>query len=364
MIKGAGTALQVAEAIEDGLLEGNRQLKTNKLPLADGGEGTLDILGSVYGGKLKKVIVNDPLGRPMQGHYLMLKKKAVVELAVASGLPLLATGERNPIETNTFGTGQLIHDAINMGCEEIILSIGGSATNDAGVGIATALGFRFYDQNGHLLSPKGGNLGRISRIESPEKNTLNAIKIKVLCDVTNPFTGLKGAVSVYSPQKGAGPDAMELLEHGMVHFRDLIKQWRGIDLDEIPGSGAAGGVGGGMVAFFNAELVSGIDYLMDELKLEEQVKFSDLIITAEGSLDNQTFEGKTIGGLLKVVRKWEKPVIALAGNIDMTWQEIREAGLTAAFSIQTGVTDLPTAMSNTLKNIRNLSANLAKVLRI
>lgn len=362
--KGAATNLQVAKAMEEGLLEGNPQLKIVTLPLADGGEGTLDVMDAVHKGTLHQLKVKDPLGRPVDAHYLTFENKAVVELAVASGLSVIETDERDPTQTNTFGTGQLIADAIGKGYKEIILSIGGSATNDAGTGIATALGFQFYDHHGLLIDPNGGNLESIHRIEPPASENMISFQMKVLCDVTNPFTGPEGAVMTYGMQKGAGHEDMEVMERGMVHFKDLVLKWMGIDLDTLPGAGAAGGVGGGMVAFFNAELVSGIEYLMKELKMVEKVQDCDLILTGEGSLDYQTLHGKTIGGLLKVAKEHGKPVVAFAGNVSLSGAEFRGAGLSAAFSIQPGVVDLPGAMRDTLKNVRDLASNLARILSI
>ena len=242
---------------------------------------------------------------------------------------------------------------------EIILCIGGSATNDAGCGIAHALGYRFLDRHGHDFLPVGDTLIDIAEIIAPERCL---IKVRVLCDVTNPFTGPQGATFVYGPQKGATPDDLDRLERGMIHFKSLISKWKSIDLDSIPGSGAAGGVGGGMVAFFDATLESGIHYFMDKLQIEKAIQNCDLVFTGEGKIDYQTKHGKLISGITTLAQKYQKPVIALCGALDLSTEEISSLGLTAAFSILSQLYTEEAAFSNTPRLISETTSQIIRVI--
>ncbi len=300
--KGSLTGLEFCNAVERGLKKHIADVEILKLPLADGGDGTVETLQFYTGGEFFNVEVNDPLHRKINAHYLFAEEKriAFIEMAEASGIRLLKTDELNPLQTSTYGTGELIKNAIEKGAEHIILGIGGSSTNDAGMGMARALGFRFFDEKGYELEGKGSDLNKLYSIESSQIiEELAAVKFEVACDVDNPLFGLNGAAYIYSPQKGASPAVVEELDKGLQNFNSVVKKQYGKDLQSIPGTGAAGGLGAGCILFLNAELKSGTTLVKDVANFDELVKDADWIITGEGKLDEQTFSGKVIQGVLE-----------------------------------------------------------------
>ncbi|MDP5121872.1 MAG: glycerate kinase [Spirosomaceae bacterium] len=321
--KGSLTALKVAKAIEKGLPNLH---KSTLVPMADGGEGSLDVIAANIAGRWKTIEVNDPLFRPVLASYYISEKAAFVEMARASGYELLTNPERNCMIASTFGTGELIRDAIQEGIKSIYLFIGGSATNDGGIGVAAALGYAFLDKTGVELSPIGENLIRIHDIISPE-NSLPEIEFTVVCDVTNPFFGPNGAAHVYAAQKGASPEQIVELDKGLANLAHIIQKQFKINLQEIKGAGAAGGLGGGAVAFLNAKIQSGTETLMDVTGLHEKIKNSDLVITGEGKVDTQSISGKLIDGICKIAKANQIPVWIICGISEIPESELKELGV-------------------------------------
>lgn len=329
-------AKQVAEAISEGIKRVVPEAKINCIPFADGGEGTVDALVSATKGKIIFASSVDALGRPIQSFYGVLGdgKTAVIEMAAASGLELLAAEERNPLITSTYGTGLLIKAALEEGFTNIILGIGGSATNDGGAGMAQALGFGLLDKHGNPIAPGGGFLNELRSIDqSSAHSLLSKAKITVACDVRNPLLGPSGATRVYGPQKGATPEMTEILENNMAHFAGILRQEFGRDFAEIPGSGAAGGLGAGLMAFCGARLSPGFELISGLTTLESQLGKATVVFTGEGKIDAQTAFGKTISGIARLAKKHRVPLIAFAGHVGENLHELYELGVTAVFPI-------------------------------
>ncbi len=361
------TALEACNAVKDGFEEvfGN-ELETVIVPMADGGEGTVQSLVDSSMGEILVAEVANPLFKKVNAKFGILgdKKTAVIEMATASGLELISKNERNPLKTTTFGTGELIKKALDLGVENIILGIGGSATNDGGVGMATALGVKFLDSNGEKIIPCGGELGKIhsidiSGIDSRIKNT----KFIVACDVTNPLTGEKGASNVFGRQKGATEEMVNVLDENLKHYAGVVKETLGVDIEFVEGAGAAGGLGGGSIAFLNGELKRGIEIVIEFANLDEKVKDVDLIITGEGRVDFQTQYGKTPVGVALTGKKYGKKVIALAGSIGDGYEAVYDKGIDAVFSITNKVCTLEEALEGGSANLKDTAKNLAKVLK-
>lgn len=358
--KGSASNIVVAEMIAAGVMSVFPEAECCKIPFADGGEGSLESIEIALGGDREYVLTEDPLRRSHRAFYLKRGSTGYLELAQASGLQLLKKDEINAGKTTTLGTGNILKLACQS-MDDLIFCIGGSATNDAGCGIAYAIGYRFLDVNGHQFLPTGDSLHRIEQIIPPPDLPRN--RIRVLCDVKNPLTGPQGATFVYATQKGAGREDLQRLEAGMKHFQAKVLEWKNVDLNMIEGAGAAGGVGGGLVAFFDAELVSGIEYLMEHLQIEEKIQESDLIFTGEGKIDQQTVQGKLISGIAKLALKHRKPVIALCGSLEADWKQISEIGLTAAFSIVAGIENEEVVFAKTPRLIKETTAQIVQVLK-
>jgi len=330
------TATQVAEAISAGIKRVIPEAGIISIPIADGGEGTVDALVKATGGTIIPVPTVDALNRPVQAFYGISgnQKTAVIEMASASGLELLEPNERNPLITSTYGTGLLLKAAMEAGFTQIIIGIGGSATNDGGAGMAQALGFRLLDKNGNPIGPGGGSLGELHSIDRSNVHPLlKKTKITVACDVHNQLLGASGATRVYGPQKGATPEMLEILEKNMTHFAQILQQEFNIDISCIPGSGAAGGLGAGLMTFCKAAMASGFELISKQTHLEEYIRQATLVFTAEGKIDSQTASGKTISGVAKLAKKYQVPVIALAGIITDDLSELYNQGVTSVFSI-------------------------------
>ena len=324
LAEGIGRTANLPEGTQSGMhkngIEGNERhgAEVVTLEVADGGEGTGRILTRILGGKSVAVETSDPLGRTITAEYGIVEATAVIEMAQASGLTLLTKEERNPLLTSTYGTGEMILDAIGKGCRRFLIGIGGSATNDGGTGMLVALGFRFTDRNGKLIEGCcGGRLEEITDIDSSNvPQEILESEFIVACDVTTPFSGDEGASRVFSRQKGADDDAMETLEKGMQSFARVISRKYGIDLNEIPGTGAAGGLGGAFKACLNAELKSGIDMILDAAGFDEIIEGASLVITGEGRIDFQSGKGKVIDGICRRCRAKSVPVLAIAGIVE------------------------------------------------
>ena len=316
--KGSLTSLEVADSAEQGIHAVFPQCQVVKVNVADGGEGTMDALRSTLGGQWVEIDVSDPLGRKVKSSYVVLDDgvTAVIEMSAASGLPLLAPHERNPMKTSTFGTGEMIADALSRGCRRFLVGIGGSATNDARMGMLSALGFRFLDAEGNELEGKGESMGKVEEIDiSAVPASVLESEFIVACDVDSPFCGPAGAAYVFSPQKGADPQMVRELDRGMEHFAAVIFRSMGKDVKDVPGAGAAGGLGGAFLAFLNARLERGIEMVLDAIGFDRLIEGSDLVITGEGRVDSQTLTGKTPYGIMKRAQAQGIRTVVIGGSI-------------------------------------------------
>jgi glycerate 2-kinase len=367
--KDALAAPDVCRAIRRGILKARPEADCTLFPLADGGEGTSEILAWHFKDEMIRLTVADPLGRPVEAHYFLAEngRVAFIEMAQASGLQLLRAEERNPLKTNTSGTGELIADAIKKGARKILLGIGGSATNDAGMGMAAALGWRFLSKTGEELQPAGESLEAVEEIIAPSEgvtasHTLTEVEVEVICDVTNPLFGPDGAAHVYARQKGADDAGIARLDAGLRHFSKKLEAHFGKNFAEIPGSGAAGGLGAGAMAFLGAKLRPGIEAVMELTGFEEVLKNADLVITGEGKLDGQTMHGKLIHGICKKAAKHGVPVIAFCGTLEAEPEAIAATGLRAAFSILRKPQTLAEAIDATEEGLECMAYNVLKIM--
>lgn len=339
------------------------------IPVADGGEGMLEILMTVTKGTRIAIRAHDPLMEIRDTHYAISRDglTAFIEMAAISGLPLVSQEKRDPMLTTTFGTGELIVDALKHGCRNFIIGLGGSATNDAGLGMLQALGFRFFNTSGTELDCMacGKHLIEIASIDSSSVHpALKEAHFTAACDVRNPFTGTDGAAYIFAPQKGANQEMVIALDAGMQKFAEVIREHTGKDIASIPGSGAAGGMGGGLLAFLNAELKTGIQLLLDALHFSEKIKNADLVITGEGKSDRQTIMGKVPSGILKEAMKQQIPVVLLAGSIENT-DELNHAGFQSVFSITPSPVSLQRAMEVGFaqENIRRTTEQICRLMQ-
>ena len=364
--KGSLTGFEFCDAVEEGLLMVFNDAEILKKPLADGGDGTMEVAKHYIKGETVTITVKDPLFRPINASYLYSDetKIAYIEMAEASGLKLLNVDEFDCMETTTLGTGELIYDALEKGATEIILGIGGSATNDGGMGMANALGFRFSDEKGLELSPIGKHLSKVKTIDDSNKHhRLDGVKVKVACDVTNPFYGLQGAAYIYGAQKGASENEIIFLNQGLCNFAEIIKNRYEIDLQKVSGSGAAGGVGGGALVFLNGELISGNNLVKELANFNNAIEGADWIITGEGQLDEQTLSGKTIDGVVKSAKSKNIPVAALCGSVSISVAQQQKFGLNYVASIVRGISTLNQAMEQSKNNLVNATFNFASLIK-
>ncbi|MCC6444611.1 MAG: glycerate kinase [Armatimonadetes bacterium] len=361
--KGSLPAPEVARAIERGIRAALPGAETVCLPLADGGEGTVEALIASTGGRLVPVEATGPLGESVPAFFGILggQETAVLEMASASGLPLVPPEKRNPCVTTTYGTGQLIRAAIQSGCRRLLIGIGGSATNDGGAGAMAALGARFLDANGSELPPGGAALARLERIDMSGFSFPREIEVVVASDVSNPLCGPTGASVVYGPQKGATPEMIEQLDGALRRYADAVEDQLGQDIAERPGAGAAGGLGAGLMAFLNARLRSGIEIVLDAVQFDRHLQGASLIITGEGRIDAQTAYGKTIAGALKRGQAAHVPVAALAGSIEPGAQSLEAMGLCAMMSIVPGPMPLEEAMQKTASLLETSARRLGYI---
>ncbi|MGD6844945.1 glycerate kinase [Bacillus infantis] len=361
------SAMEAADCIEKGFKRIIPDAEYVKVPMADGGEGTVQSLVDATGGSIITAQVTGPLGEPLEAFFGLLgdKKTAVIEMAAASGIHLVPPGKRNPLVTTTKGTGELIKAALDLGVRHIIIGIGGSATNDGGAGMAQALGARLLDAEEREIGGGGGSLSSLASIDLSELDErLEAVKIEVACDVDNPLTGEKGASAIFGPQKGADPQMVGILDKNLAHYASVIEQDLGKKIKDVPGSGAAGGLGGGLLAFLPAELKRGVDIVIAAARLEQIVADADLVITGEGRIDGQTIFGKTPIGVAKSAKKSGVPVIGLAGSISRDSDVVREHGIDAVFSIVPGAVSLEDAFRNASGYVEQAAANIAAVWKL
>ncbi len=363
--KGNMSSLDVAGIVEKGI---RRVFKSDvyvdKVAIADGGEGTVDAIVNAHGGQFVTAEVTGPLGEKVAARYgIILGKTAIIEMAEASGLYLIPDDRRDPLKTTTFGVGELILDAIGRGCTKIVMGIGGSATNDGGAGMAAALGVRFLTKEGREPGFGGGPLAQLDRIDaSGLEQSLAGIEFLVACDVNNPLYGEKGASRVFGPQKGASPEMVEILDKNLEHYAELIKRDLNKDVGSIPGSGAAGGLGGGLMAFCNAKLSKGIDIVLDEININERISHSDVVITGEGRIDGQTAHGKVPVGVAARAKMYGKPVFAIAGFIDKGAELVYEHGIDSVMSSMVGPLSLDEAIKQSPRLIEEASERLFRVI--
>lgn len=361
------TAKEVCEAIEKGMKIALPNAEFIKVPMADGGEGTTQSLVDATEGKMYFVETTGPLGEKVKSKFGILGNGeiAVLEMASTSGLELVPREKRNPMITTTYGTGELIKKAMDMGAKTILIGIGGSATNDGGAGMIQALGGKLLDENGKQISFGGGELSKIKKIDLSELDSrIKNIKFIAACDVQNPLTGETGAANVFGRQKGATEEMIKILDNNLKHYAELIRQDVKVDVENIPGAGAAGGLGAGLMAFLNAELRKGIDIVVEYSKLEEKIKGADFVITGEGSIDAQTRFGKTPYGVVSVAKKYGVPNITLAGNVSKDIEILYDYGFDAIFSIMQGVDNLDNALKNGKVNLEKTAKNIARLIRI
>lgn len=394
------SASEVAEAMERGIQRADPKAQCRLLPLSDGGEGLTDALVNATGGEFRFANAHDALGRPIQAKFGFLgedytddntfadnnlfaadddptaraidnlhvftsprTRTAVVELAAASGLERIADGERDALAASTFGTGELIRAAIDAGAWHIVLGLGGSATTDGGSGLARALGFRLVNEYGEDLPLGGGSLIHLARIDGgfvPER--VRSTRFTLACDVTNPLTGPMGASYVFGPQKGANARQMAVLDKGLQNFADVVMRYNGSDIRDIPGSGAAGGTAAGMLGLFDAEIMSGIELVLELSHAHEACDWADLVITGEGSIDVQTLRGKAPAGIARLAQSCGVPVVAIGGkvtrDIDVI-DELCDSGIQAVFGIAPGAADLPTLLADASSNIEAVCSSIA-----
>ncbi|MGC4378325.1 glycerate kinase [Fictibacillus sp. Mic-4] len=366
--KGSISSIDASEAISLGIWDVDHEAEIVALPLADGGEGTVEALVQATEGQFIHKEVTGPLNEKVDAVYGILgdKKTAVIEAAAACGLPLVPLNKRNPLITTTYGVGELIRDAINKGCREFVIGLGGSATNDAGVGMLQALGFSFLTQLNEEVSPGGQGLRDIRKIDTkhviPE---LKACTFKVACDVNNPLYGPNGAAFIFGPQKGATPEMIKELDKGLETFTRIVRQELGKDIHNIDGAGAAGGLGAAFAGLLDARLQSGIELVLEIIGMERKMHGADLVITGEGKLDGQTSMGKAPLGVAKLAHKHKIPVIALAGCITEEADRLNELGITSFFSITNRPMALEEAMDPavTFNNLRSTTTQLFRLLK-
>ena len=363
--KGSVAAREVADSAERAVREVFPACEVVKIPLGDGGEGTMDALLAALGGKRVSCRARDPLSRPLWADYAILEdgRTAIVEMARASGLPLLAPAERDPSRATTYGTGELIRDALERGCRRFLLAIGGSATNDGGTGLLRALGYRFLDRRGEELEPRGATLARIAAVDpSGVSPALREASFTVACDVDNPLYGERGAAEVFARQKGADDAMVRMLDAGLRNYARVIERATGTRVDELPGAGAAGGLGAGLVAFLGAELKPGIQMVLEATRFDERIQGADLIITGEGKLDRQTCMGKAPWGVSRAATRQGIPVIALGGSVEDT-PLLNQRGFLAVLSILPAPVSLERAMDKDF-TLQNIQRTVEQALRI
>jgi len=354
--KGSITAGEASAVMARALRRNFPRAEVLELPVSDGGEGLVEALVTATGGEIVNTRVTGPLGNQVDSCWGLLgdRETAVVEMAAASGLSLVPETKRNPMFTTTSGTGELIKEALEGGCRKIIVGIGGSATNDGGVGMARALGIKFLGSDGEEIQPHGGELLHLERIDDAGKNPLlEDVEIQVACDVSNPLTGPCGAARVYAPQKGATEEMLPVLEEGLKRYAGVIRKDLGMEVENVPGAGAAGGMGAGLIAFLGAGLQPGIDIVLDAVCFREKLENCHLVITGEGKLDGQSIYGKAPVGVARVAAQYGVPVAAVAGQVPGNMEVVEKLyheGITACFSL----VNAPMNLEEALEQVKDL----------
>ena len=361
------TAEQACAAMQRGIVKALPDAQFIYVPMADGGEGTVDALVAARNGRKVELDVSGPfIQQKVQSYFGLIEndQTAVIEMALANGIHLIESSQRNPLLTSTLGTGEIIKAALELGVSKIIIGLGGSVTNDAGAGMAQALGVKFLDENSQVVQVGGGQLDQIQSIDLSQLDPrLKSTEIVIASDVNNPLCGENGASHVFAPQKGATSEMVEVLDQNLSHFADLVAQHIGQDFQDIAGAGAAGGLGFGLMAFAGAKIRSGVEIVIEETGLSEKIDQADYVFTGEGGIDFQTKFGKTPFGVAQVAKRFNKPVIAFAGYVGKGIEELYDEGFTAIFGIVDGACDLQTALKNGEKNLERCCVNVVKVLK-
>jgi glycerate kinase len=355
--KGSLSSYGVGEALKKGLLASHSNAEVEIVGVADGGEGSLDAINHSINADEVKQFVKDPFWRTIIASYLRKGDMAYIEMAAASGLHLIKETQRNPEFATSYGTGQQIKHAVKNGAKEVYLFVGGTATNDGGIGMAQTLGFGFFDQNGETVLTVGEGLSQIRKIVAPDE--LLDFKLKIVCDVNNPMFGSNGAAYVFAAQKGADNEAIERLDAGLINLAAVINKDLGKDVSQIPGGGAAGGVPAGMAAFFNAEILPGTETIMEIIGLEEKIQKADLVITGEGKLDHQTLSGKLIAGISKATTELKIPLIAVCGINELTKGEYEQLGVRQVYSLVSETVSKSEAIANPQKYLEKLGLEMS-----
>ncbi|MGZ6365435.1 MAG: glycerate kinase family protein, partial [Ktedonobacteraceae bacterium] len=348
-LKGSLTAAEAGSAIAQGVRKIYSEAEIEVVPIADGGEGTVQALVDASGGKLIQKMVTGPLGEPVQAFFGLMGdgSTAAIEMAACAGLPLVPPEKRDPRITTTYGVGELMLAALDYGSRHFIIGIGGSATNDGGAGMAQALGASLLDLQGTKIAPGGAALAKLAHISTSNMDSrLQKCTVEVACDVTNPLCGPMGASAVYGPQKGATPEMVEELDTALAHYARIVEHDLNMSIGEIPGAGAAGGLGAGMMAFLHAKLRPGAQIVFEAVALEERIRKADLVITAEGQIDAQTAYGKSVGAIAEIAKRYGLPVVAFAGSLGENYQVVYELGVDAVAALPASPITLTNAMEN------------------
>ncbi len=365
--KGSVSAIGVANAMEKGIKQVFPEADVHKVPIADGGEGTVKALVMATNGRMIYEEVTGPLHDKIKSYWGILGdgETAVIEMAAASGLPLVSVDKRDPRVTTSYGTGELIKAALDKGLRKIIIGIGGSATNDGGVGMAQALGIKFVDIDGGELPFGGGQLNRLSHIELADADSrLAETSIVVACDVDNPLCGPRGAAAVYGPQKGATPEMVTKLDDSLRHFAKIARSTTGKDVAECPGSGAAGGLGAGLLFFTNAKLKPGVEIILETTGFDQLVKQAQLVITGEGRTDFQTAFGKAPVGVARVAKKYNVPVLCLSGGLGQGHEDVYKQGIDALASVVPGPMLLEECIENATELIEQGAKRICQLVKV
>ena len=365
--KGSQSAIDVANAMEKGVKQVFPEAQVHKVPIADGGEGTVEALVMATNGTMLYETVTGPLGHPIKAYWGILGdgETAVIEMAAASGLPLVPPSARDPRVTTTYGTGELIKAALDRGMRKIIIGIGGSATNDGGVGVAQALGIKFLDKSSAELPFGGGALANLARIDlSALDPRLKETCLMVACDVDNPLCGEKGATAVYGPQKGAAPELIAELDANLRHFAQIAKEATGKDVANCPGAGAAGGLGAGLLFFTNAQLRPGVEIILETTGFDKLVQNADLVLTGEGRTDFQTAFGKAPVGVAKVAQKYDVPTVCVSGGLGQGYEDVLQQGIAAVTSVAPGPISLNDCMNNAAELIEAGAKRMCQLIKV
>jgi len=363
--KGTMSSGEICEIMSKSIKNLYPDIEIASIPVADGGEGSVDAFLSAMGGEKKSVKVKGPMFEDVDAFFGVIDNgnTAIIEMAACAGLPLV-DDNKDPRKTTTYGAGQIILEALNCGCRKIIMGLGGSATNDAGTGAAVALGVKFFNSKGEEFIPVGGTLSEIEKIDLSNINpALKETQIITMCDIDNPLYGESGAAFVFSPQKGATPEIVIELDNGLKHIANIIQKDIGIDVSEIKGGGAAGGMGAGMIAFFNSQLLMGIEAVLDTVNFDTIIKDADMVISGEGKIDDQSIRGKVVIGIAKRTKKVNVPLVAIVGDIGDNINAAYDMGVSAIFSINRVAVDFKIAKTRAKDDLQLTIDNLMRFIK-